>query len=75
MNIDEAVTWACREASLAKALARIAVWETERVVSQASRSRETGVKTGASCGEWDTCFELCFQRVIDAWPASHAGEA
>jgi hypothetical protein len=62
MNIDEE-------------LAKIAVWETERVVSQASRCRTTGTKTAAHGGEWDTCFELCFQRVLDAWTANHAGEA
>lgn len=67
MNIDEAVTRACEEPSLVKALSWIAVWENDRAVKQAFRWKETGVSTASHGGGWDTCFELCFERVMKAW--------
>ena len=67
MNIDEAVTRACTEPTLVKALSWIAIWEAERVVGQAFRWKETGVSTASHGGGWDTCFEYCFTRVLDAW--------
>lgn len=56
MNIDGAVERACQEKTLLEALVWIAVWENDRAVQQA-RENET----------WETCFKLCFQRVMDAY--------
>jgi len=67
MNIDEAVAWACKEPTPVKALSAIAIWENDRAVSQAIRHRATGVSTASRGGGWDTCFEYCFQRVVDKW--------
>ena len=67
MNIDEAVSRACMEPTLAKALSWIAVWETERVVEQALRWKVSGVSTASHGGGWDTCFEPCFTRVLSEW--------
>jgi hypothetical protein len=68
MNIDEAVSRACREPTLVKALSFIAVWETERAIQQAMRWKETGISTASHGGGWDTCFEFCFDRVMAAYP-------
>ena len=67
MNIDEAVIRACEETTLVSALSWIAVWETERVVAQAVRCDETGVRTASHGGKWDTCFGYCFSRLLAAW--------
>jgi len=62
MNLDEAVKKACEEPTLAKALAWIAIWESERVVRFVLRHR------GQS---WDTCFRLCFERVLERYTTLH----
>ena len=67
VNIDEATKSACKEPTLLDALTWIAVWETERVVQQAKKYFETGVSTASHGGGWDTCFKVCFQRVMEAW--------
>ena len=67
MNIDEAVARSCQEPTLLDALSWIAVWETERVIKQAQRFFETGERTGSNGAGWDTCFRVCFERVIGAW--------
>ena len=66
MNITEAVAKACAEPTLLDALTWIAVWESERVVHQAKKFFETGVRTPDGAG-WETCFKTCFQRVMEAW--------
>lgn len=71
MNIDDAVAKACEEPTLVKALSWIAVWETERVVKQAIQWKETGVSTASHGGGWDTCFETCFDRVVEVWNKKH----
>ncbi|MFI5296912.1 MAG: hypothetical protein ACHREM_02345 [Polyangiales bacterium] len=65
MNIDEAVARACKEPTLVEALTWIAVWETERVVQQALKWKETGVSTASGGAGWDTCFGRLFERVTD----------
>lgn len=67
MNIDEALERACQEDTLTKALSWISVWETERVVAQAFKWKETGVSTASHGGGWDTCFEYLFGRLLEAW--------
>lgn len=67
MNLDEAVKDACAESTLVEALSKIAIWECGRVVEQARRFDETGVSTAGHGGAYDTCFRLCFQRVMDEW--------
>lgn len=54
LNIDEAVARACEQPTLVDALTWICVWESERVVQQARREVE-----------WETCFRICIQRVMD----------
>lgn len=63
MNIDEAVKVVCEQPTLIKALTRVAVWETERVVEQARKS----------C-VFDTCFERCFTRVFEEWVQQCRGD-
>lgn len=62
MNIDEAVKKACEESTLAKALAWIAIWESERVV------RYVVQHPGQP---WDTCFRICFERVLERYTILH----
>ena len=67
MNINEAVKRACQEPTLLDALSWIAVWESERVVKQAHAFHNTGIRTGADGAGWDTCFKICFERVMEAY--------
>ncbi len=67
MNLAEAVKHACAEPTLIKALAFVAVWETERVVKQALEHHRTGVSTASHGGGWDTCFELCLGEVLERY--------
>jgi hypothetical protein len=67
MNIDQAVERACQEPTLVDALSWIAIWETERVIGQALRWKETGVSEASHGGGWDTCFKYCFTRVLTQW--------
>ena len=71
MTVVEVAVRACREPTLVKALSWMAIYETERVVRQAIRWRETGVSTAASGGGWDTCFEACFEAVFAEWERTH----
>jgi hypothetical protein len=64
MNVEEAGARACEEPTLAKALAWIAVWEAERAIGQALRCERTGQSTAAPGQTHDTCFEVCFTRVL-----------
>jgi hypothetical protein len=73
MNIDEAVTRACAEPTLVKALSWIAIWETERVVQQAIQHEKTGVSTASHGGGWDTCFDFCFSLVITKFNQNDSG--
>ena len=57
MKVDEAVRQACRQPDLVSALTWICVWESERVVKQATNTRYG----------WDTCFGTCIQSVMDTW--------
>lgn len=66
-TIDQAVARACLEPTLLKALNWIAIWETERVVKQVLEWQRTGVRTGSNGGAWDTCFEFCFEQVMNKW--------
>ena len=68
-TVDQAVARACLEPTLTKALNWIAIWETERVVKQVLEWQRTGVPTGSNGGAWDTCFEFCFEQVMDKWVA------
>jgi hypothetical protein len=70
MSLREAAAKACEQPTLLDALAWIAVCESERAIAQAREFDKTGVRTGASGGSWDTCFKVCFQAVMDAWPAA-----
>ena len=74
MNIDEAVNRACEEPTLTKALSWIAIWESERAIVQAIEWKRTGVSTASHGGGWDTCFEYCFKRVIEAWQTRYPEE-
>lgn len=65
MNIYEAVTRACQEPTLVDALTWIAIWETGRIVLQAQEFERTGVSTAGHGGAYDTCFRLCFDRVLE----------
>lgn len=62
LNIDEAVKKACEEPTLAKALAWIAIWESERVVRFVREHLNQ---------PWDTCFKLCFERVLERYTITH----
>jgi len=64
MNIDEAVKESCKQKTLSEALSWIAIWETERVVQQAKKYFETGISTASHGGGWDTCFTICFEKVL-----------
>lgn len=67
-KLDEAVRKACEQPSLVDALTWIAVWESERAIQQARRFFETGTSTAAHGGGWDTCFKVCFERVMKEYP-------
>jgi recombinational DNA repair protein RecT len=71
MNLDQAVIKACKEESLVDALTWIAIWETERVVQQAKKYFETGVSTASHNGGWDTCFKICFEKVLNTYKNKH----
>ena len=70
MTLKEAVSKACEEPTLLDALTWIAVWESERVVQQARKIYERGVRTPDDSG-WDTCFRVCFDSVMRAWKKKH----
>jgi hypothetical protein len=67
MNVEAAVTRACKEPTLIDALSWIAVWESERVVKQAHAFLTTGTRTGSNGGGWDTCFRRCFVLVMERY--------
>lgn len=67
MKVQEAVARAILEPTLAKALAWIAVWESERAIKQALEWKRTGFSTVGHGGGWDTCFETCFSRVLEQY--------
>jgi len=69
MNIDEAVSRACEEPTLAKALEWIAVWENDRAVRQALDFVRTGVSTASDGQKYDTAFRHCFETVFARWVA------
>lgn len=60
MNITEATKRACQEPTLLDALSWICVWESERVVDQATNRRGSR----ANGAGWDTCFRLCLESVL-----------
>jgi hypothetical protein len=55
------------EPTLAKALARIAIWESDRAIRQALEWQRTGVSTASHGGAWDTCFNHLFQLAFERW--------
>jgi hypothetical protein len=65
LNIDQAVAEACKQPTLVKALDWICVWECERAIDQAKNRPGTGAEGKG----WDTCFELCIQRVMVGYAA------
>ena len=70
MDLNEAVTVACREETLVDALTYIAVWDSERAVRQAIENYKTKVtlsSEGTFGFVWDTCFKVCFEAVILKW--------
>jgi len=67
MNISDAVKRACQEPTLLDAFSWIAVWESERVVKQAHAFLNTGIRTGSNEAGWDTCFKICFERVMEVY--------
>lgn len=67
MNLQEAVERACSEPTLVDALAWIAVWEADRAVKQALRNEKTAQR-GPDGRQWDTCFKLAFQWVLERYP-------
>lgn len=54
LNITAATKRACEEPTLLDALSWICVWESERVVKQARANPQ-----------WETCFKVCLQSVLD----------
>jgi hypothetical protein len=64
MNVEEAVARACAEPTLEEALSWIAVWEADRAIGQALRCERTGQSTAAPGQTHDTCFRVCFKRVL-----------
>jgi hypothetical protein len=75
MNIDEAVAKACLEPTLLDALTWIAVWESERAIQQAKKFFETGERTGSNGAGWDTCFKVCFEKVMQTWKTPSPADA
>jgi len=69
MKIDEAVKRACQEPTLVKALAWIALWDCERAIKQS----HSGYRSPDGAG-WETCFEYCFDRVVEAWREHRGAE-
>jgi len=67
MNIDEAVIEACKQPTLVDALSYIAVWECERAIKQARGFFQTGESTASDGKSWDTCFKVCFEKVMRAY--------
>lgn len=66
MNINEAVNEALKQPTLIKALSYICTWENERAVKQAIENPGSG----ANGAQWDTCFEICISRVMEAYATS-----
>lgn len=67
MNLNDAITTACKEKTLVDALTFIAVWENERAIQQALEFYKTKVSTSSEGKCWDTCFKVCFEAVILHW--------
>jgi hypothetical protein len=63
--LQEQIAIACKEPTLAKALAHIAVWEADRAVRQALRN-----EVGPSGQTWDSCFGYMFEELLKAYPTS-----
>jgi hypothetical protein len=66
MNLNEAVSRACEEPSLLKALTWICVWDADRAVKQAIGNTQAGTR-GPGGELWDTCFEICLKAVFDVF--------
>lgn len=64
MKLQEAVEAACNLPTLAEALTYIAVWETDRVVTQAMRNH----------GLYETCFRVSFIALLDRWNSLNRDE-
>ena len=77
VDLNEAVTVACREETLVDALTYIAVWDSERAVRQAIENYKTKVilsSEGTFGFVWDTCFKVCFEAVILKWQKEERDE-
>lgn len=57
-DLDDAVERAMLEPTLVKALASVAVWDSERLVRQAFKNAKYGRADGTAL--WETCFERLF---------------
>lgn len=65
--VDVAVARACKEPTLADALAWIALWECERVIPAARAFLNGETPRGPDGKGWDTCFKLLIERVLREW--------
>lgn len=64
MNLEEAIDRALKKQTLVKALAFMAIWESERAIRQRDECLRTGVSTAAHEGTHDTCFEASFTALF-----------
>lgn len=70
MNIEEIISNALEEDSLAGALSYAAVIETSRAVKEAIRNKESGEMTSQG-GLYDTCFLFLFKMILDKWGSKY----
>lgn len=73
--LKDQIAEACKEPTLAKALAHIAVWEAERAIGQAFYLRDHPEEIGPDGQGWHTCFAFMFDKLIEAYNAKPATEA
>ena len=57
MTFDDAVEKACEQGDFTNALVFISIWEMERIIGPVRKE----------LGEWESCFEHCFDSVIERW--------
>lgn len=72
MTLDDMVSEACKKSTLVDALTLVAIWESERAIEQAKNYFLTGISTADNGGGWDTCFKVCFEAVMKAYPTENS---
>ena len=67
MSFQELIDDACKEDTLIKAMAYVAIWESERVLDEAVKVMRGEKPRDADGQGWSTCFEFLFKEVMEQY--------